>query len=66
MVASDNKILSLDSRGILYLLKANSEQLEIAGEVDLETSDSWAHLGVVGNRIFVRGIGSMTVYEWQL
>jgi outer membrane protein assembly factor BamB len=65
MVATDDKILALDSRGVLYLLKANPEKLEILGEVDLATDDSWAHLAVVGDRVFVRGINSMAVYQWQ-
>ncbi len=65
MVATDDKILALDSKGVLYLLKANPEKLEILGQVDLATNDSWAHVAIVGDRVFVRGLNSMAVYQWQ-
>ena len=65
MVANGDQILALDSKGKLCLMKANPNEFELLGEVKLETNDSWAHLAVVGNRVFVRGLKSMTVYEWK-
>ncbi len=65
MVANGDKILALDSKGKLILIHANPEKFDIVGEAKLQTNDSWAHLAVVGDRIFVRGIDSMAVYQWQ-
>jgi hypothetical protein len=35
------------------------------GEVKLDTNDSWAHVGISGDRIFVRGLDSLTAYDWK-
>ena len=64
MVANGDQILALDSRGSLCLMKANPEKFELVAEVKLETNDSWAHLAVVEDRVYVRGLESMTVYKW--
>ncbi|MEM9413365.1 MAG: pyrrolo-quinoline quinone, partial [Planctomycetota bacterium] len=64
MVANSDRILALDSRGSLYMMSANPEKFEILGEAKLKTDDSWAHLAVVGNRIYVRGLKSLTAYDW--
>ena len=65
MVANGDQILALDSKGVLYLLNANPEKFELIGESKLATNDSWAHLAIVGNQLFVRGIDSITAYEWK-
>ncbi|MEC9093745.1 MAG: PQQ-binding-like beta-propeller repeat protein [Planctomycetota bacterium] len=65
MIGCKNQILALDSGGTLYLLKANPDQYEMLGQVKLETSNSWAHLAVEGNRIYVRGLKSLIAYEWK-
>lgn len=65
MIACGNKILALDSKGALYLIAANPKQFEVLGKVDLETKDSWAHVAVDGNQVFVRGLKSLTAYQWE-
>ena len=65
MVTNGNRILALDSSGKLILMNANPEKFEVVGQVKLKTNDSWAHLAVVGNRIYVSGLKSMAVYEWS-
>ena len=65
MVSNGNQILALDSRGILYLMKANPKEFELIGEAKLDTNDSWAHLAIVDNLIYVRGLDSLVVYEWS-
>ena len=64
MVANGDQILALDSKGKLILFKANPESFEVVGQTKLATNDSWAHLAVVGNRVYVRGIDSIAVYQW--
>ncbi len=65
MIGCGDKILALDSKGVLYLMKANPEKFEMLGEVKLDTNDSWAHVGISGDRIFVRGLDSLTAYDWK-
>lgn len=71
MVACGDQVLGLDSRGILFLFKADPTKFEIVGQVKLKTNDSWAHLAVdqekeTGvNRVYVRGLESLTMYRWK-
>lgn len=65
MISNGKQILALDSGGVLYLMNANPDQFELVGKVKLGTDDSWAHLAVVGNKVFVRGIKSLAVYQWE-
>ena len=64
MVTNGEKILALDSKGSLLLIKPNPEKYELIGKVKLETDDSWAHLAIVGDKIYVRGLNSLTAYQW--
>lgn len=63
MVSNRDKILALDERGELYLIKANPEKYE---QLDMRkvADDSWAHLAVCGNEVFVRDLQGLTVYRW--
>ena len=65
MVACEDQILGLDSKGVLYLFKADPTKFQVLGQVDLETKDSWAHLAVDGDLVFVRGLKSLTAYRWK-
>jgi outer membrane protein assembly factor BamB len=64
LVAAGDKILALDQRGILYLLKANPKELEILDE-RVVAKDAWAHLAVVGNEVIIRSLDALTVYTWD-
>ena len=63
MAASGDKILALDERGELLLIQANPEEFELLGEADVG-ENTWAHLAVRGNEIFVRQLNSLTAYRW--
>ena len=64
MVTDGEKILALDEKGDLLLIKANPEKFELIDERKV-ADDSWAHIAVVGNEIFVRDLKHMAVYRWR-
>ncbi len=64
MVASGDKILALDERGELLLIRANPAEFELLDRREI-ADDSWAHLAVAGSGIFVRELNAMAVYRWQ-
>jgi outer membrane protein assembly factor BamB len=64
LIASDDKILALDQRGDLMLIQANPEKFELLDKRKV-ASDSWAHLAVQGDEIFVRGLNELTAYKWS-
>jgi outer membrane protein assembly factor BamB len=63
LIANDDKILALDQRGELMLIKANPEKFELLDKRKVGT-DNWAHLAVQGDEIIVRGLRDLTVYKW--
>jgi outer membrane protein assembly factor BamB len=65
MVAQGNRILALDQRGTLLLLKANPKQFELLGEVRISEEETWAHLAVAGDELFIRELNGLAAYRWR-
>lgn len=65
LVAQGDRILALDERGKLLLLRANPEKLEKLGEVEVSEEPTWAHLAVVGNRLYIRSLKALAAFEWK-
>lgn len=64
MAVRDGKILALDERGQLLLIKANPEKFELLATREISNSPTWAHIAVAGNEIFVRELNAITAYRW--
>jgi outer membrane protein assembly factor BamB len=64
LVASGDKILALDNRGILLLLRANPKEPEILSERKVADAETWAHLAVCGNEIYIRDLNGLTAWKW--
>jgi outer membrane protein assembly factor BamB len=65
MVANGDRMLALDERGDLLLLRANPREFELLDSRKVSDEPAWAHLAVSGDEIFVRGLNHLTVYRWQ-
>lgn len=64
MVASGSKILALDERGDLLLINATPDKYELLDSRKV-AENSWAHIAVVGDEVFIRELKAMTVYRWK-
>ncbi|MCU0783419.1 MAG: PQQ-binding-like beta-propeller repeat protein [Verrucomicrobia bacterium] len=64
LVAQGDRILALDQRGILYLLRANKEKFDLLDERKLADSETWAHLAAAGDGLFVRELNALTAFRW--
>jgi outer membrane protein assembly factor BamB len=64
MVAQGERILALDERGILLLIRATPEKFVLLAERKIATSETWAHLAVCGQELFVRELDAMTAFKW--
>lgn len=64
IVANKDKILALDNRGVLYLLKANSKEYDPLDKRKVADSETWAHLAVCGDDIVIRDLNGLTVWRW--
>ena len=63
MVANKELILALDERGILFLIRANPEKFDVIAERKV-ADDTWAHLAVAGDQLFIRELRALAVYDW--
>lgn len=65
LIAQKGRILGLDQRGILYLLQANKDKLELLDERKIASSETWAHLAVADDELFIRELNALVVYQWM-
>ena len=64
LVAQGDRILALDAKGRLLLVRANPVEFELLGEVEISEEETWAHLAVRGEELFVRELGGIVGYRW--
>jgi outer membrane protein assembly factor BamB len=65
IVANKDKLLGLDQRGILYLLRANPSEYEPLAKRKVSESETWAHVAVCGEEIFIRDLSGLTAWRWS-
>ncbi|WP_339727412.1 PQQ-binding-like beta-propeller repeat protein [uncultured Gimesia sp.] len=63
-VTDGQKILALDQKGDLLLIRANPEKFDLIDRRKV-ADDSWAHIAVSGNEIFIRDLNHLTAYRWN-
>lgn len=64
LIANGNRILALTADGDLVLYAANPDRFEMIDRRNV-ASDSWAHLAVSGNEVFVRSINGLLSFDWK-
>lgn len=65
MVAQNEHILALDQTGKLILLRANPRQFELLDERKISDQETWGHVAISGDEIFVRELNALSVYRWK-
>ncbi|MEI6234260.1 MAG: PQQ-binding-like beta-propeller repeat protein [Planctomycetota bacterium] len=65
LVAQGDRILALDQRGRLILFKANPKAYELIDTLEISDSETWAHLAVSGDQVFIRELKALSVYRWN-
>jgi outer membrane protein assembly factor BamB len=64
LVAQGEQVLALDERGLLYLIAASPAQLNILSERRVSEEETWAHLAVVGQDLFIRDLKGLAQWRW--
>ena len=62
-IAQGSRMLALDERGDLLLVEPNAENFKLIGKQKV-ASNSWAHLAMVDDLLFVRDLEKLMVYRW--
>jgi len=65
LVANGDRILALDQRGELFLLQANPAKFEVLDRRKVSEEETWAHLAVAGNELFIRELNGLTAWLWK-
>lgn len=65
MVLRGDKILALDERGELLLVKPTPERFVLLDKREVTNSPAWAHVAVSGEEIFVRELQGIAAYRWR-
>ncbi|HNO32628.1 MAG TPA: hypothetical protein PKI78_12645, partial [Anaerolineales bacterium] len=65
LVAQRDRILALDEQGKLLLIKANPKEFELLDELQVSDDETWGHLAVCGDELFVRELRALAVYRWR-
>jgi outer membrane protein assembly factor BamB len=65
LIASGDKILALDSRGTVFLLKANPKEFEILAEAKVADGETWAHIALCDDILFVRDLNGLAAWRWS-
>lgn len=64
LVANNDRILALDERGLLMLMAATPSKPEILARRKVG-DDTWAHLAVAGQEVFIRELKALAAYDWS-
>lgn len=65
LVAQGDRILALDERGILLLIKANPKRFELIDSLKVSDEDTWAHVAVSGEEVYIRQLKALAAYRWR-
>ncbi|QDT44444.1 outer membrane biogenesis protein BamB [Gimesia alba] len=63
-ITDGEKILALDQKGDLLLIRANPEKFDLIDRRKV-ADDSWAHIAISGNEILIRDLNHLTLYRWE-
>ncbi len=64
-VSQGDRVLALDERGELIFFRASAKRFRLIDRKKVADSETWAHLAVCGDRVFVRDLAGLTVYAWD-
>jgi outer membrane protein assembly factor BamB len=65
LVAQKDHILALDQRGELFLIRATPEKFDLLDSRKISDEETWGHLAVCTNQVFVRELKGISTYRWQ-
>lgn len=65
LVAQGDRILALDQRGHLFQFRANRDKFDLLDQRKLSDAETWAHLAVAGDELFVRELNALTAFHWS-
>ncbi|MCA9059435.1 MAG: PQQ-like beta-propeller repeat protein, partial [Planctomycetaceae bacterium] len=64
LVAQHDRILALDEHGELLLIQADPDEFKLIDRQQVCEEETWAHLAVCGDEVFVRHLNGILALKW--
>jgi outer membrane protein assembly factor BamB len=65
LVSQGDRLLALTDAGELHLIAANPQAFEVIDTIQVSDSETWAHLAVDGDQVFVRELDGLSAFTWR-
>lgn len=65
LVAQKDRILALDERGELFLIRATPEKFDLLDSRKISEQETWGHLAICGDQVFIRELNGIAAYRWR-
>ena len=65
VVAQKDRLLALTDAGELLLIAANPEKFELVDKIEVSEGETWAHLAVDGDQVFIRELDALSAWTWK-
>ena len=65
LVTNGEKVLGLDTKGNLTLFEGTAEKFTRLGTKKIADQETWAHVAVCGDEIFVRELEGLALWRWK-
>lgn len=65
MVAQGDRLLALDQKGELILMRANPAGMDIIDRRKVSEDETWAHIAVVDEAIYIRELKGLSAWQWR-
>jgi response regulator RpfG family c-di-GMP phosphodiesterase len=65
LILMDAVMPLMDGFQTTRLIKANPEKYELISERKVSDQETWGHLGLSGDTIFIRDLNGLNAWEWS-
>jgi len=64
MASNGEMIMGLNEQGELLLIRANPAQFELLDRKTIADQETWGHVAVAGDEVFVRELHGVSAFKW--
>jgi hypothetical protein len=65
LATNGSRVLGLDTKGSLTLFEAAADKFTRLGTKKIADGETWAHLAVCGDELFIRELDGLSVWRWK-
>lgn len=65
LIRKGERMLALDQKGELLLFDASPDKFQLLDRRKVSKESTWAHVGLTGDKILIRGLKSLSAFDWK-